>query len=55
MKIIVDPSAAERLFTDVFLQSHKRPPKRIVLDLDATDDPIHTHPSALCSLAPLIP
>jgi hypothetical protein len=33
--------AVQRLFTDVFLQSHAIPPKRIVLDLDATDDPIH--------------
>jgi hypothetical protein len=26
------------------LQAHCRPPERIVLDLDATDDPIHGHP-----------
>ncbi len=35
----------QRLFTDVFIQSHKRSPKRIVLDLDATDDLIHGHQS----------
>ena len=40
-KIVADRHAVQRLFTDVFLQSHRRPPKRIVLDLDATDDPIH--------------
>jgi len=33
----------ERLFVDLFLQAHARPPERIVLDLDATDDPIHGH------------
>jgi len=44
-KVTVDRSAVQRLFTDVFLQSHKRPPKRIVLDLDATDDSIHGHQS----------
>lgn len=33
----------ERLFADLFIQSHqgKRPPRQIVLDVDATDDPIH--------------
>ena len=44
-KITLDRQAAQRLFTEVFLQSHKRPPERIVLDLDATDDPIHGHQS----------
>jgi len=33
----------ERLFVALFLQTHPRPPARIVLDLDATDDPIHGH------------
>ena len=44
-KITLDRQAVQCLFTDVFIQSHKRPPKRIVLDLDATDDPIHGHQS----------
>ena len=42
-KIVVDRRAVQALFTEVFLQSHKRRPKRIVLDLDATDDPVHGH------------
>jgi hypothetical protein len=25
-----------------FLDTHQRPPKQLVLDLDATDDPLHT-------------
>ncbi len=33
----------ERLFVTLFLQAHARPPERIVLDLDATDDPLHGH------------
>jgi hypothetical protein len=33
----------ERLFVDLVLQAHASPPERIVLDLDATDDPIHGH------------
>jgi hypothetical protein len=36
-----DPAAIERLFVDLFLEAHTRPPGRIVLDIDATDDPIH--------------
>ncbi len=33
--------AINRLLVDVFLESHARPPRQIVLDLDATDDPLH--------------
>jgi hypothetical protein len=42
-KIGHDPAAIERLFVDLFLEAHDRPPKRIILDLDATDDPLHGH------------
>src|SRR5215204_5934599 len=28
---------------DLFLEAHARPPEQIILDLDATDDPIHGH------------
>jgi Transposase DDE domain group 1 len=44
-KITLDRHKVQQVFTDVFIQSHKRPPRRIVLDLDATDDPIHGHQS----------
>jgi hypothetical protein len=27
----------------LFLEAHERPPKQIILDLDATDDPLHGH------------
>ena len=40
-KISHDPAAIENLFVDVFLDAHKKPPKQIILDLDATDDPLH--------------
>jgi hypothetical protein len=40
-KIAHDPAALANLFVDLFLEAHKRPPKQIVLDLDATDDPLH--------------
>lgn len=38
-----DASAIEGLFVDLFLDAHAKAPGRIVLDLDATDDPIHGH------------
>lgn len=40
-KIVARPEAIEELFVEVFLQAHAVPPQAIVLDLDATDDPIH--------------
>ncbi len=40
-RITRDAAAIAQLFVDLFLEAHARPPKRIVLDLDATDDPIH--------------
>ena len=40
-KIVLNTRQAEMVFTDIFVQSHRRPPKFIVLDLDATDDPVH--------------
>jgi len=42
-KIVAHQDAIEQLFVDVFLQSHHRAPRQIVLDLDATDDPLHGH------------
>jgi len=42
-KISHDGAAIEALLVDLFLEAHERAPKRIVLDLDATDDPIHGH------------
>lgn len=40
-KIAVKPEAVEEFFTQIFLQAHRQAPDRIVLDFDATDDPIH--------------
>jgi len=42
-RIAHEPLAIERLFVDLFLNAHGKPPKEIVLDLDATDDPLHGH------------
>ena len=35
--------AIERLFVELFLEAHAQLPDQIVLDLDATDDPLHGH------------
>jgi hypothetical protein len=40
-KITPVPEAMDRLWVDLFLEAHRRAPKRIVLDMDATDDPLH--------------
>jgi hypothetical protein len=40
-KISHDPAAIEALFVDLFLEAHHTAPEEIVLDLDATDDPLH--------------
>lgn len=40
-KITHDPQAIEALLVSLFIEAHRQAPKQIVLDLDATDDPIH--------------
>jgi hypothetical protein len=42
-KISHDAGGIERLFVTLFLEAHATPPTRIILDLDATDDPLHGH------------
>ena len=42
-KIGHDAAEIEGLFVDLFLEAHQTPPKEIILDLDATDDPLHGH------------
>jgi len=40
-KISHNPAAIRGLLVDAFLEAHERTPKQIILDLDATDDPLH--------------
>lgn len=40
-KIALDHGAVDRLLVDIFLQAHREAPQEIILDLDATDDPLH--------------
>jgi Transposase DDE domain group 1 len=42
-KISYDAAAIEKRFVEVFLEAHRRAPEHIILDLDATDDPLHGH------------
>lgn len=42
-KIVAHLGKVEEFLVDAFLLQHAAPPKRIVLDLDATDDPLHGH------------
>lgn len=42
-KITYDQDKIDRFFVDVFLDAHAKPPRKIILDLDATDDPLHGH------------
>ncbi len=40
-KIDHDPEALQSLLVELFSQAHPQPPDEIILDLDATDDPLH--------------
>jgi Transposase DDE domain group 1 len=40
-KIVLNHGAVDQMLVDVFLQAHQGSPKQIILDLDATDDPLH--------------
>jgi hypothetical protein len=40
-KILYDAAAIDHLWVQLFLERYAQPPAQIVLDLDATDDPLH--------------
>lgn len=40
-KIVVDPESIDALLVDLFLEAHAQPPEQIILDIDATDDPLY--------------
>jgi hypothetical protein len=40
-KISHNPVAIKKLLVELFLEAHERAPQQIILDLDATDDPLH--------------
>ena len=40
-KIRLEMEAVDRLLVEIFLEAYPTPPEEMVLDLDATDDPLH--------------
>ena len=42
-RIVADADAIDRLMVALFLEAHDTAPGEIVLDIDATDDPLHGH------------
>jgi hypothetical protein len=40
-KIVADAAAIDALLVEVFLEAYEAPPEEIILDVDATDDPLH--------------
>lgn len=42
-KIVARHGELEQSFVEIFIEQHATPPREIVLDLDATDDPVHGH------------
>jgi len=40
-KIVADPEGMDALLVDLFLEAYDHPPEEIILDVDATDDPLH--------------
>ena len=42
-KIVAQPAAMDELLVDLFLEAQDSAPEQIILDVDATDDPVHGH------------
>src|SRR5438034_7353413 len=42
-KIVADGAAIDELMVDLFIESYRSAPSEVVLDVDATDDPLHGH------------
>ena len=40
-KVVLNQTAVDRVLVEVFLQAQPQPPEQVILDLDATDDPLH--------------
>ncbi len=47
-RISHDAAAIGTLFVDLFLDAHRSAPRQIILDLDATDVPLHGHQEGRC-------
>jgi hypothetical protein len=40
-KIVMHPESIDQLMVDSFLDAHQKAPAQIIVDMDATDDPLH--------------
>ena len=40
-KVVLDADAVDDFLLEVFINGQKKPPERLILDFDATDDPLH--------------
>ena len=40
-KTVADFRAMDALLVDIFVESYRTAPEEIILDVDATDDPVH--------------
>ena len=40
-KIVADPAGMDELLLEVFVEAHPEPPEEVILDVDATDDPLY--------------
>jgi len=40
-KVVLSSASVDNLFVDIFLESQENVPEQIILDVDATDDPLH--------------
>lgn len=55
-KTVMKEETADGLPVQLYIQAQERKPEHVVLDLDATDDPIHAEQEASCSYcSPLSP
>ena len=42
-RIAADPNGLDHVLVEVFVESYRKAPREVWLDLDATDDPLHGH------------
>ena len=47
-KIVAETTAMDELLVDLFVEAHEQAPEEIVLDIDATDDPLHGNQEGRC-------
>ena len=46
------PCTLHRVRVEQFIASHRKPPRKLILDFDATDDPVHSNCQVPCQYIP---